>query len=116
MDKGFMYYLDLAIKKWFQEVWQAMNMIDYEPIKEIAFKYAFNKHVELLKKNMPDALYGERVESLDLIQQRYMKGMNLLIASALAKVFETIKEGEEVEFANLRIRMIEGEIKIEKMR
>jgi len=112
---SFMHYLDLAVKKWFDKVLEALGKRDLESVEETAFKMAYNKHVELLKGNMPDALYGKRVKSIKELQDEYMQGLNLFHAAALAKIFENIKEGEERCFLNLKITKENGEIKIENV-
>jgi len=112
---SFMHYLDLALEKWFDKVWEALRKRDLKKIEEQAFKIAFNEHVELLKNNMPDALYGKRVKSIEELKREHMKGLNLLHAAALAKIFETIKEGEEHYYLNLKITKRNGEIHIENV-
>jgi len=112
---SFMHYLDLALEKWFDKVWEALGKRDLKKIEEQAFKIAFNEHVELLKNNMPDALYGKRVKSIEELKREHMKGLNLLHAAALAKIFETIKEGEEHYYLNLKITKRNGEIHIENV-
>lgn len=110
-----MHYLDLAIGKWYDKVLEALGKRDMKVVEEVAFKMAFNKHVELLKDNMPDALYGRRVKSIDELKREFMQGLNLLHAAALAKIFETIKEGEEHYYLNLKIVKRNGEIRIENV-
>ena len=112
---SYMHYLDLAIKKWFPKVWEALGKRDLRSIEETAFKMAFNRHVELLKSNMPGALYGQQVRSIEDLKRKYMGGLNLFHAAALAKIFETIKEGEEHYYLNLKITKENGEIKIENV-
>ena len=112
---SFMYYVDLAIGKWYKKVWEALGKRDLKTVRETAFKMAFNKHVELLKENMPGALYGERVQGLDSLQRDFMQGLNLLHAAALARIFEEIREGEEHYYLNLKITKRKGEIEIENV-
>jgi len=111
--KDVMYYLDLAVNKWFDKVSEALGKRDMKVVEEVAFKMAFNEHVELLRNNMPGALYGEQVKSIYELEREFMRGLNLLHAIALTEIFETIKEGEEHYFLNLKIMKRDGEICIE---
>jgi len=110
-----MKYLDLAAGKWRDKVFEALEKRDLKTVEETAFRMAFNKHVELLKGNMPGALYGKRVRSIDDLKHEFMQGLNLLHAASLAKIFETIEEGEKHYYLNLKITKQNGEIHIEKI-
>ena len=112
---GFMHYLDLALGKWYRKVMEALAMRDIETIRKHAFKMAFNEHTRLLKRNMPDALYGRRVKTVEELEREYMQGLNLLHAASLAKIFETIREGEVQYYLNLKITKQNGEVKIENV-
>jgi len=112
---SYTHYLDLASKKWFHKVWEALEKRDLKNVEETAFKMAFDKHVELLKDNIPGALYGEEVKSIKELQREYMQGLNLFHAAALAKIFEEIREGEEHYYLNLKITKRNGEIHIENV-
>jgi len=115
MSIELMYYMDLAIRKWHKKVMEALGKRDLKTIKNQVFKMAFNKHIELLKQNYPQAFYGKRVKTIKELQQEYMQGLNLLHAIALAKIFETIKEGEEHYYLNLKITKKQGKINIENV-
>jgi len=108
---GYMYYLDLALNKWFNKVWEALEKRDLEVIEKTASELAYEKHIELLKDNMP----CRRVKSIEELKREVMQGLNLLHAVALARIFETIKEGEEHYYLNLKITKENGEIKIENV-
>lgn len=106
---SFMHYLDLALTKWFNKVWEALEKRDLKTIEKTASKIAYMKHTELLKNNMP----CRRVKSIEELKREVMQGLNLLHAVTLAEIFETIKEGEEHYYLNLKITKENGEIKIE---
>jgi len=104
-------YLCLATGKWREKVLEALGKRDLKPIEEEVFLWAFNKHAKLLKRNYATPL--KRVKAIKDLQREYMQGLNLLHAAALAKIFETLREGEECYYLNLKITKQNGEIRIE---
>ena len=106
---GFLYWMDRAIEN-FEQVWSILIKVENGAEKEID-RLALNKHVELLKNNYPDFLYGKKVETIESIKRRYMKGINLIRACCIAKILDTIKEGELIIYCGLEIKLECGIIK-----
>jgi hypothetical protein len=110
---SFMYWTDQAIKR-FDEIWPILGMRDMTAVEDMVDKMAFNKHVELLKKNWPDALYGRRVKTHVAIKRDYMQGFNIFHAAAIAKILGTIKEGETIRYMNIVFQKCKGKLSYEK--
>ena len=106
---SFMYWLDRAIQQP-ERIMEIMMMRDMKPVEDIADKIAFEKHVELLKKNWPDALYGKRVKTIGALKQDYMKGFNVFHAAAIAKILGTIKEGQTRCYMGITFEKRKGKI------
>jgi len=97
---SFMYWMDKAVER-VDEIWPILAMRDMTTVEELTGEMAFKKHVELLKKNWPDAIYGKRVKTIQAIKNDYMKGFNLFHAAAIAKILGTIKEGQTIHYMNI---------------
>lgn len=109
-----MYWMNRAIEN-FDQVWSILIKIDNRATKEIE-RLAFKEHIRLLKNNYPDFLYGKRIESIESIKRRYMKGLNLLRAITITKIIKTIKEGESIIYCGIEIKLEDREIKTYKIK
>lgn len=112
---SFMYWMDRAVAR-FDEIWSIMAMRDMATVEHMTDEMAFKKHVQLLKKNWPDALYGKRVKTREAIKQDYMKGFNLFHAVAIAKILGTIKEGQTIRYMNITFQKCNGKVSFRKER
>lgn len=106
---SFMYWMDRAIQR-FDEIWSIMAMRDMATVEDMTDKIAFKKHVELLKKNWPDALYGKRVKTRQAIKNDYIRAFNLFHAAAIAKILGTIKEGQTRHYMNITFQKRNGKV------
>ena len=106
---SFMYWMDQAVKH-FDEIWPILGMRDMTTVENMTDEMAFKKHVELLKKNWPDALYGKRVKTREAIKDEYMRGFNLFHAAAIAKILGTIKEGQTIRYMNITFQKKKGKV------
>ena len=93
----------------FDEVWPILQKIDFEPSRKYWEKWAYNKHVQLLKKNK--SLFN-RVQTIQSLVDEKMKAQSLVFACGISKILEDISEGETHYYANLAIRKVEGKIMV----
>ncbi len=97
----------------FDEIEPILQMVDYSKAREIAFKMAFDRHVELLKANWPGAIYGVRVKPIRELEREYMQTLNLIYAIDICEILDSIQEGEEHYYLNLRFTKRDGRVHVE---
>ena len=104
--------IDRALEN-FDVIWPILTRLDMTANERMAEETAIREHVEMLKQNMPDALYGKRVPSIESLRRKHIRAHNLLATIAVSNIVDSLQEGETRIIKNLAISKIDGEIKVE---
>jgi len=101
-------YLDRAVEN-FDQVWPILNKMIPIP-DDLLFDLAFKEHWRLLQNNYPGFLYGKRVATIKDLEHKHARGVSLIRTAGIAKILDTIQEGETIIYCGVEITKKDGSI------